>query len=447
MSVFKMKDRDRPQPWCCEVRRVRTYFKTKQAAKEHEAREIEINRNIDLGYGITKKVLERYTVREIILNYIYSKPITKEDELYNLEDDDELDEEESDLPNNDFWLLWNFSRLKICEKNLHEFKEQQVAKQYIKERLKDTWKPKYSLGDPKPITPRTVQREKIKIGNAWKAAAEKIPELKNLLNPWQGIRIPDSTVSPPARSLREGELEKLIEHCNGCLGLNRYYVPLAIYLAIDTGMRRQEIANLLWEEIDFDRRRIKIIKSKTKEGVNDIVLPFMPELLLIQLKASLQHHGRLPGPSNRILVGKPGKPGVPEGRIFRGMTKEALTQAFRDVVKRAGLRNITFRSTLRTTANSRFDNAELTDKQLDIMMRHAGKSVNAKNYTDRDEMLEKIRERLDRYLLKGKIPEDMLENKEERMKWMNAVRQNTSLQASRPIHLAEVAALATATAA
>jgi integrase len=279
----------------------------------------------------------------------------------------------------------------ICSKNLFDFNKQ-VAEQYRDERLEETWKPPGSKREAKPISPRTVRWEISHIQLAWKAA-KKWPGLSHLENPWQGMRVKGSTGGRRKTGLQEGELERLIESCKGCLGDNRYYVPLAIHLCIDTGMRRQEIFNLTWEDIDFKKNRIWIRKSKTdwktgNEGIK-IILSFQAKQLILDL----DHHGYL-GSSAK-------------GQIFP-MTGKAFTQTFRDVVRRAGLKDITFRSTLRTTANTRFIQAGLTDKELDIMMRHTDKSTNAKFYTDRDAILPQIQEKLERYSLGGKTRKELI---------------------------------------
>ena len=103
------------------------------------------------------------------------------------------------------------------------------------------------------------------------------------------------------------------------------------------------------------------------------------------------------------------------------MTGEAFTQAFRDVVRRAGLRNITFRSTLRTTANTGFIQATLTEKELDIMMRHTDKSTNAKFYTDRDAVLPQIQEKLERYRFGGKTIEET--ERELKDEWVSLIAE------------------------
>jgi integrase len=64
-----------------------------------------------------------------------------------------------------------------------------------------------------------------------------------------------------------------------------------MYLALDTGMRMQEILNLKWSDIDFEQRRIEIRKSKTDRkqvakggrAGRRIVLPYMAMSSLIDL--------------------------------------------------------------------------------------------------------------------------------------------------------------------
>jgi integrase len=303
------------------------------------------------------------------------------------------------LPLNVLLTLHKFSTRDICSLSLHDFNAQ-VAEQYRDDRLKETVKPPGGLGEPKAISPRTVRWEISRIQLAWKAA-KKWPGLSHLENPWEGIRVRGSTGGRRERSLEEGELEKLIASCKHCLGLNRYYVPLAIYLAVETGMRRQEIFNLTWKDVDVKKRRITIRKSKT-DGITgntkgtEIVLPFMAGMELMQLAVSLRHDGSLPGPE-RITIAKPGK--LPEGKIFP-MTGEAFTQAFGDVVRRAKIEDLTFHD-LRRTANTNFIQAGLSLEERNIMLRHADKSMNA-IYQGRNVLLKKIQDTLDRHQLDGR---------------------------------------------
>jgi integrase len=182
------------------------------------------------------------------------------------------------------------------------------------------------------------------------------------------------------------------------------YVPLAIHLAIETGMRRQEIFNLRWMDIDFKRRRIEITKSKTDAATGNkgaaIVLPIMSKIALLNLR-------------EKLLKIKPDM--SPETLIFL-MTGEAFTQAFKDVVKRVQRSDPTFEDLtfhdLRRTANNRFIQAELLPEERNIMMRHADKSMNAV-YIGRQAFLQRIQDKLDRFVLGGKTEAEAMREVEE----------------------------------
>ncbi|MCK1653066.1 site-specific integrase [Bradyrhizobium sp. 149] len=372
------------------------YFKTRKEAEEFQEENNSRKRRTGLGLPTTMADLKRYTVRDIIRSYMHcGNLITEDDEIY--EDEDELFEigRRGGLALNVLLTLQKFSARDICSLSLHDFNAV-VAEQYRDDRLRETVKPPGSRGEPKPISPRTVRWEISRIQLAWKMA-RKWPGLSHLENPWEGMRVKGSTGGRRERSLEEGELERLTGACEGCLGLNRYYVSLAIHLAVETGLRRQEVMNLAWEDIDAKKRRIKIRKSKTDSVTGskgaEIVLPAQAEFLLLQLALSLNHDGSLPGPE-RVRVTKPGK--LPKGRIFP-MTGEAFTQAFGDVVRRAKIEDLTFHD-LRRTANTNFIQAGLSLEERNIMLRHADKSMNAV-YQGRNVLLKQIQDKLDRYQL------------------------------------------------
>jgi integrase len=407
MAIERMKDKPhgkfRKLPWRYRDRAkgVVRYFKTRKEAEEYQEENNSRKRRTGLGLPSTMKDLKRYTVRDVIRSYMSGNLITEDDELF---EDEEALAYATNLPTNVYLALWSFSRREICDLSLFDFNAE-VAEQYRDDRLKETWKPPGSLGEAKPISPRTVRWEISRIQLAWKMA-RKWQGLSNLQNPWEGIRVTGSTGGRRERSLEEGELERLTESCKGCLVPNRFYVPLAIFLGVETGMRRQEIFNLIWEDIDFEKKRIKIRKSKTDRITGnrpvDIVLPFMAKVFLRQLWSAMLKGGKLPE-MGRTLVGTPGA--LPSGRLFP-MTGEAFTQAFSDVVKRAKIEDLTFHD-LRRTANTRFIKAGLSLEERNIMLRHADKSMNAV-YIGRNSLLERIQEKLERHHFDGRTEEEVI---------------------------------------
>lgn len=79
-------------------------------------------------------------------------------------------------------------------------------------------------------------------------------------NPVRQIRKP-SVSNAVTRFLEEAEVRRLL---NACKESRNPYLYSIVTLAISTGMRRGEILGLRWEDIDFDKKLIKL--QKTKNG-------------------------------------------------------------------------------------------------------------------------------------------------------------------------------------
>lgn len=75
-------------------------------------------------------------------------------------------------------------------------------------------------------------------------------------NPARGLRGPKSRETKPS-ALTADETQHLIEVADGLTG----YLPVAIMLALSTGMRRGEACGLTWRDIDFEKGQILIDKS------------------------------------------------------------------------------------------------------------------------------------------------------------------------------------------
>lgn len=398
------KPREKPYIWRDRATGATEAFKTRKEAETYQDQYNVDKRSARLGNPTTRKDLQRYTVEEIIRGYMSEglKEITVNEEFEDIEE--VFEEDGTGLPYNVYMTLGKFLRehKDICSKTLQAF-DDTVAEQYVKTRGKELTQ------HGKRVTPRAVRWEISHIQLAWKWA-KGLPNLKQLPNPWKEVRVIGSTKKRRPRGLREGELERLIQACDKCLVSNRYYLPLAVYLFIETGMRRQELVKLTWEDINFDLKIITIIKDKTawKKHEDDagrvIALPVFAELLLWHLKTALLHDGRLPSPNGTFI----GKSDLSD-RIFWSvnpltpMTEQALTQAFSDVKRRANLQHVTFMSTLRTTARTRFMKALRDLDQVQIMMGHEGdKSTGKRYYQDDLAALPDIREKLERHAFEGK---------------------------------------------
>jgi integrase len=376
------KPREKPWLWRDRATGATQAFKTKAEATEYQERYNVDKRRATLGTPTTKKDLERYKVIDIIHSYMADlKDIPVSDEF---EDIEEEMENRGGLAYNVRLVLNVFASRAICNNHTLQTFSEQVAEQYAKDRGKELTK------HGKRVSPRTVRWEISHIQLAWKWA-KRLPGLSQLPNPWKGIKIHGSTGGKRQRGLKKGELEKLIEACKGCLGNNKYYVPLAIRVAVETAMRRREIVNLNWEDIDFENKRIHIEKSKTdkRTGNNgrNIVLPALVAELLTDIK-----HQFKPDASSKVF------PLTEEGNLWGN----ALSDAFDKVVNRTDIKNknLTFHD-LRAAAEGMFARAELTPKEIDIV-KNGVKSA----YDVEEVYLEIIEVKLERYRLGGKTADE-----------------------------------------
>jgi integrase len=265
-----------------------------------------------------------------------------------------------------------------------------------------------------------VARERNVLQRAFEVAKdENFFEVCHLLeNPVRGIKI-EGSMYRRTRNLLPGEEERLVEAFDGCQGLNKFYGPLAMYLSLQTGMRLQEVANLRWNDVDFERRRITIRKSKTDKKLGDkgakpgriIVLPCDAMLALIKLWHHLNDEEGLPGLGTNMPLPSLKRPiDHPDSHIFinrygKPMTPGALGDVFTDAVKRARLEPhdgevLTFHD-LRRAANMSFYQAGLAPEERKVMRGESDPSMDGV-YRDLelDHMLRAIQDKLDRHVLK-----------------------------------------------
>ena len=130
-----------------------------------------------------------------------------------------------------------------------------------------------------------------------------------LENPIRYLRMPKL---PRGRTRRvsDEELHLVIQHTDS------FDLPYIVKLAIETGMRRGEIAKLTWKDVDMMKRTAHLMDTKNGE---DRLVPL--SIAAISVLKSLP---------TRI-----------DGRMF-GMTAHAITYAFIRATKRAGIKDLHF---------------------------------------------------------------------------------------------------------
>ena len=134
-------------------------------------------------------------------------------------------------------VLGAFLRHRICRKRLSEIGSEDFAA-YRDERLR-------------AIKPSTLKRELSPLHNLFVLAREEwgLPLREN---PLDKVRLP-SIANNRERRLKDGELESLVLAARSCRSRS---IAAIILLAVESAMRRGEILNLRWENIQTAERAV-----------------------------------------------------------------------------------------------------------------------------------------------------------------------------------------------
>jgi integrase len=368
--IKKMTDKPRKLPWRAHIHRKghKPVVKMFLSKPEAEAWAGEQERSFRLtGLPLTIDELKKHTVREIVQKYLDEVTPTKGSAV------------------SETTVLKKFLKTDLANMSL-AYITKRDGYEYRNKRLKETWK-------GKPIQPSTVRREVNSIQRVFEVAKEEWG-MTNLTNPFRALTIKGGEGTSRERTLKDGELERLEAACDKCHGLNRVYVLIAIYLAVHTGMRLQEIFNLTWADIDLNNRRIEIRKSKTdwksRRKGRTIVIPFRT-LSLFMSHAIREINSGTYKDTDTLFMKENG-----------AMTKDAFKQAWGHVLDNADIDDLTFHD-LRHEAGTRFDKAGLTKAEHDLMMGHKSRDMTSRYI---HAQLSSIQDKLDRFDLKGKTLEE-----------------------------------------
>ena len=198
--------------------------------------------------------------------------------------------------------------------------------------------------DQKPLSETTLNRDVEVIRHLlfWAADEGFIPT-----NPIARIRmVRERGQRRPVMSVAD-EL-KLLSACSD-------HLQLIVIAALDTGMRRGELLNQLWEHVDFDRKLLTVTHSKTAEGEHRS-LP-----LSKRVRRMLEERRE------------------PSGVIFTydGQPIRRLKTGWAGALRRAGLPHIRFHD-LRHTFNSRLVEAGvIADVRKELMGHSRGGDVHS----------------------------------------------------------------------
>lgn len=201
------------------------------------------------------------------------------------------------------------------------------------------------LRDVSPMMIERFRKSKLKEGRTKSTCNRYLQLLKRMFNlaieegyaeenPVRKVKLFSEKDNLKERILTEAEEERLLENCSEILR------PI-ILVALNTGMRRAEILNLTWNQIDFKTRRIRV--EKTKSGKVRFV-PINNALFYVLNRLRVEN-----GQSPFVFFNsKTGKPHLDMKTGFKG------------ACRRAGISNLRFHD-LRHTFASR-----LVEKGVDI---------------------------------------------------------------------------------
>ena len=220
--------RKRNDHWHVQVRRQGCPSVTKSFALKYDAQEWarEMERQADRNeLPIDKAKLKQITLAGLIIRYLKEITPTKKTAA------------------NEAVILGAFHRHPVCQKSLYDLTAHDISR-YRDDRLKE-------------VKTSTVCREFNPIRHMFHIAINEwgIPLKENPLDKVT-LKAKDNRRE---RRLKDGEYQKLLQAAQT---RQNPYIEKIIIFAIETGMRRGEILNLCWDQVDLKRRSVTILESK-----------------------------------------------------------------------------------------------------------------------------------------------------------------------------------------
>ncbi|MFO7761826.1 MAG: tyrosine-type recombinase/integrase [Desulfobia sp.] len=191
----------------------------------------------------------------------------------------------------------------------------------------------------KEVRPKTIRLELSLLSRLFEVAASDWG-MESLGNPVKRATKP-KLPKGRERRLKEAEEEKLLEHCFSRLR------PVILF-ALETAMRRGEIAELTWENVDLKRRKAHLPATKNGEA-RDVPLSSPALTILKELI-----------PDKTVPI---------SGNVF-GISKDRITHGFWETCQKAGIEDLRFHD-LRHEATSRlFENTDLDVMEIRAITGH-----------------------------------------------------------------------------
>ncbi|RLL48962.1 site-specific integrase [Mariprofundus sp. EBB-1] len=141
---------------------------------------------------------------------------------------------------------------------------------------------KYKKSRLKKVSANTVRHELALMRHLYNEAAAEW-EMDGLPNPVAEVTFPKKTLGRDRR-LNTGELERLLS-----AAATNAEMPELIALAIETGMRRSEMTNLLWKDVDLKGKQLTL--QMTKSGERRVVFLSTEALKVLKAQQKIEVTG------------------------------------------------------------------------------------------------------------------------------------------------------------
>ncbi|NUX98795.1 tyrosine-type recombinase/integrase [Paraburkholderia youngii] len=201
--------------------------------------------------------------------------------------------------------------------------------------------------DGRPVSGSTVNREMNLLHHVLETA-RKDWGIGTAVNPVSEVRRPKNN---PSRDRRLTDEEKAVL-LEACRDTRKPYLPQIVELALETAMRQGEIVSLMIEQVDLKDSVVSLKAGATKTD----------EARTVPLSTR----------ANAILKEAIGD--RTEGRVWPGLTSEAVKKAFIRARERAGIENVKFHDT-RHDATTSFVELGLTDTEVMSITGHKTQSM------------------------------------------------------------------------
>lgn len=298
-----------PNQWQARVRRKGwpVQIKTFDTKADAQAWARQMESEMDRGVWISRSEAENTTLQEALERY-------KEEYIPRLAH-----------PSREYSRARQIEKYELCTRLLASIKAKDVN-EYIRQRSK-------------AVGPNTIRLELALLSRLFEVAGSDWG-MESLANPVKKATKP-KLPRGRERRLEPGEEKKLLEHCSSQLAS-------VVRFALETAMRREEIASLCWEQVDLKQRVARLPETKNGEARS---VPLSPAALQV-LQSLVQ---------NKVIP--------ISGSVF-GMSADWISHAFSKACQKAGIEDLRFHD-LRHEATSRlFENTDLDVMEIRAVTGH-----------------------------------------------------------------------------